>query len=143
MRWSQRMSLRALGSVLVLASATAGVSAQGYYGGSRSVVYGPSYGHGFAEPAIRGDYIGAPFTRFPSPSDIVPPAWGYGTYGIPTASGIRAAPSGVPTVYVIDAPARRSGLAGDDRTSRPGVAYDARRGYGGGARVISVSVPRR
>ncbi len=59
---------------------------------------------GYGGPLIHGDYVGAPLTRFPRPSELVPSAWGYGTYGIPTVAGIRSASVGTPTVYVIDGP---------------------------------------
>ncbi len=75
-----------------------------YYGGYGYSPYAPAYsgsGYGFAGPAINGGYIGAPFTRVPRTSEIVPPAWGYGTYGIPTATGITQAPSAQPVVYVV------------------------------------------
>jgi len=60
------------------------------------------YENGYGGPLIHGDYVGAPLTRFPRPSELVPSAWGYGTYGIPTVAGIRSASVGTPTVYVID-----------------------------------------
>ena len=106
-------------------------------------------GYGFADAAVNGAYIGAPYTRFPRPSELVPPAWGYGTYGIPTTTGIRQAPVADPTVYVIDspAPARRQASrsrvisrASDGRwiepTSAPGVTA-------GGARIVTVSTQGR
>lgn len=52
-------------------------------------------------------YGAAPLVRFPRPTELVPSAWGYGTYGVPTATGIRPASVGTPVVYVIDTPARR------------------------------------
>lgn len=83
-------------------------------------------GYGYADEFVRGSYVGAPFTRVPSPSDIVPAPWSYGTYGIPTVSGIAAAPVGQPTLTVING-----------RGSR------ARSEDGGAARVIEIAVPRR
>lgn len=144
------------GLALALATgACTAASAQGTYGG-----YGPGYGsyggyggYGFAEPAIRGEYIGAPYTRFPRPSEIVPAAWGYGTYGIPTVAGIQRAPVGTPTVYVLDAPppivrsrasarSRILNRGGDGRWSQAEAGLDAP-AASSGARVIPVSVPRR
>ncbi|WP_204262944.1 hypothetical protein [Methylobacterium sp. BTF04] len=131
-------------------------------------VYGDGYGgfpaysgsYGYAGPAIRGDYIGAPLTQFPRPTQIVPSAWGYGTYGIPTVTGIRQAPTGTPTIYVINAPARataqrdrtvRSRILSRSRTDRwsPAAAFRDR-GFGapmasespGGARIVTVNVRR-
>jgi hypothetical protein len=111
-----------------------------------------SYGYGYAEPLVRGDYVGAPLTRFPRPSELVPAAWGYGTYGIPTVAGIRSAPVGVPTVYIIDRPeptARRR-AAGPARVlsrGRDGHWSDAQaeRGVGrtAGAQIIPVRTPSR
>lgn len=94
---------------------------------------GGRYG-GFAEPFIQGDYIGAPFTSVPRPNHLVPTPWSYGTYGVPTVSGIPGAPTGAPTLTVIHAPsakkgARRATMArGDDPAD---------------VRVVNVSVPRR
>lgn len=114
--------------------------------------YGRSYGYGygFADATVSGDYIGAPTTRFPRPNEIVPSAWGYGTYGIPTVAGIRQAPTAEPTVYVLDTPARqvRRVAAGPRILSRrpDGQFADtaaAPASHGGGARVVTVSVPGR
>ncbi|HEV7439743.1 MAG TPA: hypothetical protein VGN94_08990 [Methylobacterium sp.] len=120
---------------------------------------GPGYGSGYGDNLVGGAYVGAPFTRFPSPRELVPPAWGYGTYGVPTVSGIRRAPVGEPTVYVIDSPAprpqrsSRARILSRDRDGRwsqlqPFGATDAAGGtrpaaYSGGARIIPVTVPRR
>lgn len=92
-----------LATALSLGTDTAAAqSACGYEGfGARQSYTGEC---AYAGSAIRGDYVGAPLTRFPRPSELVPSAWGYGTYGIPTVSGIRQAPVGTPTIYVIDAP---------------------------------------
>jgi len=78
----------------------------------------------FAGPFVRGTYIGAPLTRVPRPSQIVPSPWSYGTYGIPTVTGIAAAPAQPPTITVINATNSAASRAA-------------------GARVISVQVPRR
>ncbi|WP_336489316.1 hypothetical protein [Methylobacterium nigriterrae] len=109
---------------------------------------GPAYGYGFADAAVSGAYIGAPLTRFPSPREIVPPAWGYGTYGVPTISGVQRAPIGEPTVYVIDSPAARPRKPGKARilsrdASGRWSQLDSGPAYAGGARVIPVTVPRR
>jgi len=78
----------------------------------------------FAGPFVRGTYIGAPLTRVPRPSQIVPAPWSYGTYGVPTVSGIAAAPAQPPTITVINATNTAANRAA-------------------GAQVISVQVPRR
>ncbi|MCJ2057437.1 hypothetical protein MKL09_12805 [Methylobacterium sp. J-048] len=78
----------------------------------------------FAGPLVRGTYIGAPLTRVPRPSQLVPSPWSYGTYGIPTVTGIAAAPAQPPTITVINA-------------TNPAVSRAA------GAQVITVQVPRR
>ena len=120
-----------------------------------AVVTGPGYGgygggYGFADEAVRGAYIGAPLTRFPRPSEIVPPAWSYGTYGIPTVAGIARAPVGEPTLTVIHAqnPApRRNGGARILSRGETGrwARIDARAETPEptGARIIEVRVPRR
>lgn len=123
----------------------------GGYGGSAT--YGRAYGYGDA--AIRGDYVGAPFTRIARPSELVPSAWGYGTYGIPTIAGIRQAPVGTPTVYVIDGPPQ---VARRERPTRSRVLSRGRDGRWmpaqnqgsvapsaapSGARIVTVTVPRR
>lgn len=110
--------------------------------------YATSYGQaGYGNGLVDGSYVGAPFTHVPSPRQIVPTPWGYGTYGVPTVSGIRTAPAGEPVVYVIDGAGaqrratRAPGRAGDGRWS--GMASGPDLGSGGGARVIQVRVPRR
>ncbi|KAB1075802.1 hypothetical protein F6X51_03045 [Methylobacterium planeticum] len=118
----------------------------------------PGYvdGYGLGGNLVGGAYVGAPLTRFPSPRELVPPAWGYGTYGVPTVSGIRRAPVGEPTVYVIDSPAPRprSSTRASSRARVLTRDHDGQwsqlesggaRGasYSGGARIISVTVPRR
>ncbi len=112
-----------------------------------------AYGYGFAAPALEGAYIGAPFTRLPSTSRLVPPAWGYGTYGVPTVAGIRDAPAARPTLTVIEEPdnaGRRSMRA------RHGARVLSKKPNGtwteppqrsdlenGGARVVSIRIPAR
>ena len=103
-------------ATLITLGAASGAAADPYR-------YGPvEAGYRFAGPAVEGAYLGAPFTRLPSTSRLVPPAWGYGTYGVPTLAGIREAPAARPTLTVI----ARQGSAAD----RPAVR---RRG----ARVLS------
>lgn len=118
---------------------------------------GYGYGSGYGLPLGYGVVAGAPvaaapvepFLTLPSPEELVPAAWGYGTYGIPTVAGIPAPPRADPVVYVINGvEARRIGRdpAGSDRrseTARPGegsrpVSYRA-----GAARVVELTVPRR
>lgn len=111
-------------------------------------------GYRFADAAITGDYVGAPLTRFPRPNEIVPPAWGYGTYGVPTMTGIRQAPTAQPTLYVIDSPApataparrasARSRILSKGSNGEWTNAEAARaETVAGGARVVSITVPRR
>jgi len=138
-------SLKTLLLGAALACATlAGAQAQVIYRG----VAAPAYG--YAGPAIRGDYVGAPLTRFPRPDQIVPSAWGYGTYGVPTVSGLPPAPVGTPTVYVIDAPATRPRTAERSRIlARHGKPLASRMpevspyAAAGAARVVTVRVPPR
>ena len=144
-----------LGFAALLSVAAGGAHAEGVrgvgygygYGG-----YGPAHagGYGFADEAVRGAYIGAPFTTIPSPNRIVPAPWSYGTYGVPTLSGIRQAPVAAPSITVINsaaAPRRSPGarilsrngegaLAGREESSREGS-------WDGGPRIVSVTVPRR
>ncbi|MGU3538640.1 hypothetical protein [Methylobacterium sp. A54F] len=106
-------------------------------------------GYGYADEAVRGAYVGAPLTRFPRPSEIVPSPWSYGTYGIPTVTGIPRAPVGTPTITVINAdrPAARSPRNTSARVinrGRDGAWSQADTApVEGGPRIISVSVPRR
>ena len=113
--------------------------------------YAPSYGQaGYGANLIDGSYVGAPLTRVPSPREIVPSPWSYGTYGVPTVSGIRRAPVGEPVVYVIEgsrpAPAARA-RTGSRVLTRDGEGgwsnLSAESGGGGGARIVEVRVPRR
>lgn len=121
---SRSLSLPLRGTVLLLAlgCVLAGpASAQGliYLGGTAPGYYGTNAGYGagygLGDNLVGGAYVGAPLTRFPTPRELVPPAWGYGTYGVPTVSGIRRAPVGEPTVYVIDSPAPRLRAASRSR----------------------------
>ncbi|MEH3118553.1 MAG: hypothetical protein PGN25_13415 [Methylorubrum populi] len=137
-------SARAAGlALLFLPGASVGAAADPYgYGSS---------GYGFAGPAVEGAYLGAPFTRLPSTSRIVPPAWGYGTYGVPTVAGIRDAPAARPTLTVIHGQTDRR--AGPRRRGARILSKDSegiwtepapRSGTeGSGARVVSVRVPAR
>ncbi|MDP4004917.1 hypothetical protein [Methylobacterium sp. NEAU K] len=119
-------SRKALTLLTLLVAAPA--SAQGVY------PYAPAHG-GYAVDFVRGTYIGAPLTRVPRPSEIVPSPWSYGTYGIPTVSGIASAPAAQPTITVINATAPKArGRRGDGATDE---------GHAAGARVIAVQVPRR
>lgn len=103
-----------------------GYRTAGVYDGGR-------YG-GFAQPFIEGEYIGAPFTSVPRPSHLVPTPWSYGTYGVPTVSGIPTAPTGAPTLTVIHAPSVKKGVR---------RAAVARGDDPADIRVVNVSVPRR
>jgi hypothetical protein len=111
------------------------------------VIYGDRAAstYGYAGPAIRGDYVGAPLTRFPRPDQLVPSAWGYGTYGVPTVSGLSPAPVGTPTVYVIEAPAVRTKAARSRVLARPraNTFSEAPTVAPDGPRIISVRVPVR
>ena len=140
---------RMLPRLALAAALTSGVGAAGAQG-IRAAGYAPSYGepvaYGFADEAVRGSYVGAPLTRFPSPNQIVPAPWSYGTYGVPTLSGLRPAPVAVPRLTVIDvgalaAPVRRS----------PGARILSRDGGRGwtpvepvsGVHVVAVKTGRR
>ena len=125
------MALRTILPLLALAAA-APASAQGY---GAAIPYGSGYadGYGFAGEFVRGDYIGAPLTRVPSPTQIVPSPWSYGTYGVPTVSGIASPPTARPTLTVIHA-------AGSKGRQRLGAVAEERTA---GAQVITVQVPRR
>ncbi len=125
---SRKLTLLAVLAALPIAlpAAAEGYHPLGYYG--RGVPH-VAYGRGFAQPFVAGEYIGAPFTTVPSPNRIVPAPWSYGTYGVPTASGIAAPPTGAPTLTVIHAPGSRK------------VAR--REMDGGDVQVVNVNVPRR
>ncbi|KMO42198.1 hypothetical protein VQ03_11490 [Methylobacterium tarhaniae] len=77
-------------------------------------VYGAN---GVLEPGL----VAEPYFKLPRPSELVPSAWGEGTYGIPTVAGIPPQPKADPVLYVIN---------GGERSV-------------GGARVVSVQAPRR
>ena len=98
---------------------------------------GPAYGgdYGYAGGFVRGDYIGAPLTRVPRPSQIVPAPWSYGTYGIPTVSGIYGTPAGQPTLTIIN--------ARGPKASVPDGRAPARGDRQADTRIIEVEVPRR
>lgn len=99
---------------------------RGSFHGRRFAAYGGTtfagplgvYGaNGVLEPGL----VAEPYFKLPRPSELVPSAWGEGTYGIPTVSGIPPQPKAAPVLYVIN---------GGERSV-------------GGARVISVQAPRR
>lgn len=130
-----RMSPLTLLAVLAVIPVSLPASAEGYsYGvGHRAYGYGAPrivHGRGFAQPFIEGDYIGAPFTTVPRPSHLVPAPWSYGTYGVPTVSGITSPPVAAPSLTVIHAQgARRTGARA---ATVPGNVQE-----------VNVSVPRR
>lgn len=126
-----RPRLLTLLAALAILPASLPAAAEGYQAHRSYGVGSPhvAYGRGFAQPFVAGEYIGAPFTQVPSPNRIVPAPWSYGTYGVPTASGIAAPPTGAPTLTVIHAPGARKGF---DRETEAGDV-----------RVVSVRVPRR
>ena len=148
--------LLAAGALLSLAATGARAEPLSHGGpGYGAPVYATS-GYGFAGNLIDGAYIGAPFTRVPSPSRIVPPAWGYGTYGVPTVAGIRETPSARPALYVIERQGRAENRllprrsakvvsrGGDGRWTDTGLgAVDRAAVEGSGAQVVSVRVPAR
>jgi len=142
-----RQRFRSLGIALLISSGAVFAAAAGEgYGYIGDHGHGGYYG--FAGEAVGGSYLGAPLTRFPRPSELVTPAWGYGTYGVPTLTGIRQAPTAAPTLTVINGyePAQRHrvpfhpGRRTDEQGSR-GVEDDG--SQRGSVRVISVTVPRR
>ncbi|MCP1536424.1 hypothetical protein [Methylorubrum extorquens] len=147
-----RPALAAGLATLFALGAASGAAADPYYGHGYGYGYGGG-GYRFAAPVIEGAYLGAPFTRLPSTSRLVPPAWGYGTYGIPTAAGIRDTPVARPTLTVIERPAsaglrpaaRRHGARVLSKDSRGIWTDPAPRSEGGefGAQVVSVRVPAR
>ncbi|WP_232631492.1 hypothetical protein [Methylobacterium sp. Leaf118] len=144
----RRRSPFGLAALFVVGTATGASAQTASYGEPVSA----APGYGFAGNALDGTYIGAPLTRVPSPSRIVPPAWSYGTYGIPTVAGIRDAPAARPALYVVE----RQGLAEDRLAPRRKARVVSRSGNGGwsdapahaagersGAQVVSVRVPAR
>ncbi|WP_128560594.1 hypothetical protein, partial [Methylobacterium crusticola] len=88
------------------------------------------------EGALEPGLVAEPYFRLPRTTELVPPAWGYGTYGIPTIAGIPRQPPAEPVVYVINGPASRAPPG-----AWPDAPAPAR--HAGGARVIQVDVPRR
>ncbi|WP_407529081.1 hypothetical protein [Methylobacterium oryzisoli] len=116
--------------------------------------YGLPVGYaGVVSDAPAAAAVAEPFLTLPRPQELVPAAWGYGTYGVPTVSGIPTPPRADPVVYVIDGVDTR-------RTARPvrsarglarGPAIHDRPADGirpvsyrqGAARVVEVTVPRR
>ncbi|KQT45393.1 hypothetical protein ASG52_14595 [Methylobacterium sp. Leaf456] len=144
------------GAVLALAGTAAQAEPLSHAGPSYGQTVYAASGYGFAGNAVDGTYIGAPFTRIPTPDRLVPPAWGYGTYGVPTVVGIREAPSARPALYVIERQGRaenrllpRRGAKVVSR-SRDGTWTDVGIGAAdraaverSGAQVVSVRVPGR
>lgn len=135
------VSRLALAAAVSLGAGAAGAQGLGGYG------YGSGYG--FADEAVRGAYVGVPFGAFPSPTRIVPAPWSYGTYGVPTLSGIARAPAAAPSLTLINpgprAPSRPSAgarvLSRDAGGGWERVEPDAQAAHG--PRIIAVTVPRR
>lgn len=129
---AHRTTLTLLALLLAAPASAQGFHHGGPYGYAPVAAYAAPYAaeDGFAGNFVRGSYIGAPLTRVPRPSQIVPAPWSYGTYGIPTVTGIAPAPTAQPTLTVINA---------------SGPPAHAVRGIDGrsGAQIISVQVPRR
>ncbi|WP_051086510.1 hypothetical protein [Methylobacterium sp. WSM2598] len=98
-----------------------------------------------------------PLLTLPRPAELVPTAWGYGTYGVPTVAGIPSPPRAEPVVYVIDGVGAARPRAGEPGAAGPAVYRRARDGSWlaagtverpaarrvGGARVVEIAVPRR
>ncbi|GJD36964.1 hypothetical protein [Methylobacterium aerolatum] len=137
-----RMRTLSMIAALALSAATPAVAQDRHttvrYGTSYQTYggYPGGYEGGFAAPLINGDYVGAPFTAVPRPSQLVPPAWSYGTYGIPTVSGIAAPPVAAPTLTVIDAPQPR-------RRVRQGFVSRKVTSTAPGVRVVNLTLPHR
>lgn len=88
------------------------------YGGATFAAPLGIYGaNGVLEPGL----VAEPYFKLPRPSELVPSAWGEGTYGVPTVAGIPPQPKADPVLYVINGGERQVG----------------------GARVVSVQAPRR
>ena len=120
------------------------------YGGSGNYAGASVYtrGYGFGGGPVASGYETYEPRLVPHSTDLVPPAWGYGVYGVPSATGIAKAPAARPTVYVIDRPAagRREGGRARILSRRSGGDWGDARGSDtgpGGARIVSVTVPRR
>ena len=118
------------------------------YGYGYGAAYGGQGGYGFADEAVRGAYVGAPFSSVPSPNRIVPAPWSYGTYGVPTISGLREAPVAAPSVTVVNPGQRAVARSGRG----PRILSRGRDGAwtsggqvrsGNGVSVMTVSVPHR
>lgn len=87
--------------------------------------------------------IDASVRTYPSPEELVPPAWSYGTYGIPTVPGITHPPSAAPVVYVIDGGRRPPNARVLSRGASDEWATVDPRPTAGGAKVVTVRVPAR
>ena len=107
----------------------------------------PGYdGYGYAGYGAPRTAVDASVRTYPSPSELVPPAWSYGTYGIPTVPGIATPPSGDPVVYVIAGgrrPPRAAGMRALSRDAAEVWTDVEPRPSAGGARVVTVRVPAR
>ncbi|ACL61138.1 hypothetical protein [Methylobacterium nodulans] len=92
-------------------------------------------------PAVAAE----PLLTLPRPAELVPSAWGYGTYGIPTVAGIASPPRAEPVVYVIDGVGSRGPAELGRR--RNGSWQAAEKGpalrRSEPARVVGIAVPRR
>lgn len=120
-------------TLILLALTLAMPAAAQTFRGGEAYVATEAADYGFAGEFVRGSYIGAPLTRIPRPTQIVPAPWSYGTYGVPTVTGIAAPPAAQPTLTVINA----GSTNGRGRTGAPVGSRAA------GPQVIAVQVPRR
>jgi hypothetical protein len=102
----------------------------------------------YAGPYLFASSLAASRPPLPRPTELVPSAWGYGTYGIPTATGIRPAPVGTPTLYVIDTMpgarhrARNPGPRVLSRRERSPAAMAIASQMQTGAKIVTVPIGR-
>lgn len=142
-RWLMPRCTLALALVVAPAAHAQDVAASGY---GHPATFRPRLDESYARPHVVAASPVDSLLPIPRPTELVPSAWGYGTYGVPTATGIRPAPVGTPIVYVIDTrtdarrKARNQGPRILSRGGRNPVSTSIDLQMQAGARIVTLGI---
>lgn len=145
LRWMMPRCILALALVVAPVAHAEDVTDSGY---GHPGTFRPRFDESYAGPYIVASPRTGSLPPIPRPTELVPSAWGYGTYDVPTATGIRPAPVGTPTLYVIDTPtdarrkARSQGPRILSRGRRNPVSTSINPPMQAGARIVTVAIGR-
>lgn len=145
LRWMTPGCTLALALVVAPVADAQDVTASGY---GHPDTFRPRFDESYAGPYVVAASRTGLLLPIPRPTELVPSAWGYGTYDVPTATGIRPAPVGTPTLYVIETPtearrkARSQGPRILSRGRRNPVSTSINPPMQAGARIVTVAIGR-